>query len=234
MRRICLVIAALLLLLAPAAAAASKRAGVALLECDREARAASFQARMELVSGAARMQMRFTLLAERGRRGFRRVWAPGFGVWTTADPGVTRYVYTRRVEHLLGPARYRVHVRFRWLDGDGRTIARDAARSRICRQPDPRPNLVVRSLSIEPAGEPDRRRYVVLVRNAGIGDADPFELEVTGTAPVVVDGLAAQRERTVALIGPACKPGWEVTATADPLDELDERSERDNEVAITC
>jgi CARDB len=233
MRRIAPLAAVVFLLAAPAAHAGAP-AGVALVECDRDFQVAEFQARMQTVPGAQRMQMRFTLKVERGRRGYRRVAAPGFGVWTTADPGVTRYVYTRRVEDLLGPARYRVYVRFRWLDAEGRTIERASARSRYCRQPDPRPNLTVRALEIEPIGDPERRRYVVLVRNTGRGDAEPFELEVSGAEPVLVDGLQRGEERLVELVGPACEPGWKVTATADPLDEIEERSERDNALAITC
>ena len=233
MRRIPLLTTVLSLLVVPAAHA-SEPAGVALLACDSRAQVAEFQARMETVPGAQRMQMRFTLRVERGRRGWRRVSAPGFGVWTTADPGVTRYVYTRRVEDLLGPARYRVHVRFRWLDADGHTIARDTARSRSCRQPDPRPNLTVIDLQIEPTGDPERLHYAVLVRNSGRGEAEPFELEVSGAEPVLVDALEGREERLVELVGPACEPGWKVTATADPLDELEERSERDNALAITC
>jgi hypothetical protein len=233
MRRIAILIIALPLALAPAAHA-SEPASAALLDCDRDGRAAEFQARMDSVAGAERMQMRFTLKVQRGRRAYRRVSAPGFGVWTTADPGVTRYVYTRRVEDLLGPARYRVHVRFRWQDAAGRTIERDAARSRSCRQPDPRPNLTVDSLAIEPTDDPGRLRYVVLVRNEARADAEAFEVAVNGVEPVLVEGLDGREERTVELVGPACEPGWKVTATADPLDELEERSERDNELAITC
>jgi hypothetical protein len=233
MRRIAPLAAVLTLLIVPAAHAGGP-AGVALVECDRDAQVAEFQARMQMVPGAQRMQMRFTLKVERGRRGYRRVAAPGFGVWTTADPGVTRYVYTRRVEDLLGPARYRVHVHFRWLDAGGRTIKRDTARSRSCRQPDPRPNLTVRNLWTEPTGDPERLRYVVLVRNTGRGEAEPFELEVSGAEPVLVDALEGREQRLVELVGPACEPGWKLTATADPLDEIDERSERDNALAITC
>jgi hypothetical protein len=228
-------LAAVLSLFATAPAAhAGGPASAVLLECDRDARAAEFQARMQQRPGAARMQMRFALKVDRGRRGYRRVAAPGFGVWTTADPGVTRYVYTRRVESLLGPARYRVHVRFRWLDAAGHAIGRATSRSRPCRQPDPRPNLTIGALAVEPADGPDRRRYVVLVRNTGRGEAEPFELTVTGAEPVLVEALEGHEERTVELVGPACEPGWKVTATADPLDQLEERSERDNALAITC
>ena len=233
MRRIAPLAAVLFLLAAPAAHAGGP-ASVALVECDREAQAAEFQARMQTVPGAQRMQMRFSLWVEHRRRGYRRVRASGFGVWTTADPGVTRYVYTRRVEQLLGPARYRVQVRFRWLDAGGRAIARATARSRYCRQPDPRPNLTVRDLWVEPIGDPARRRYVVLVRNTGRREVEPFELEVSGAAAVLVGALEPREERFVELVGPACEPGWKVTATADPLDEIEERSERDNALAITC
>jgi len=130
----CLALVAALLPAAPAAAAPP--AGAELLACDRVERAAEFRGSMELGTEADGMAMRFALQVRRaGQRRFRPVSAPGFGEWTSADPGVTRYVYTRRVEALIGPARYRVAVRFRWTDADGETLARTRARSAACAQP---------------------------------------------------------------------------------------------------
>ena len=219
------------LTLAPAAQAAD--ASAVLLECERGDRpAAEFVASMNASPAATRMQMRFVLQAKRaGRRGYRRVSAPGFGTWATADPGVSRYTYTRRVENLIGPARYRIAVRFRWLDAAGRTVARDKVRSRSCRQPDRRPELDVAELALADT-------YRVLVRNRGRSAAPAFDLELSidgvPVAAVRVAELGSRRERLVEIDGPACGRGDEVTVTADPADAVPERSERNNALALTC
>jgi CARDB len=215
------------------AALAISPASASLLECERGTKpAAEFEARMNAVPGAARMQMRFTLQASApGRRAWRRVAAPGFDAWTTADPGTTRYVYTRRVEALLGPAQYRTKVRFRWQDADGRLVARTVRFSRACRVADVRPNLTIRDLSIE-AEKPSRSRYVAVVRNTGRGAAGAFDVQVGSAEPVTVDALAPGRERTVEVVGPPCDAP--VTAIADPTDAVDERSETDNELTVDC
>jgi hypothetical protein len=234
MRRAGLLIASLLVLAFPAAAAAAD-GDATLVACDRSDRTADFEGRMEQVAGADQLKMRFTLQARRpGRRSFRRVAAPGFGPWTASEPGTTRYIYTRRVEQLIGPAWYRVVIRFRWVDASGRTVARDHATSRSCRQRDTRPNLTIEELTAKPTADPSLRRYSVLVHNDGRGDAEPFELAVAGLDPVIVDGLGAHSEQLVEVLGPACGPGAPISAVADPGDLVDERSERDNELATTC
>lgn len=240
--RLTLVIASLgvvTALVAAPSALAARPAGVTLTVCDRDGAAAEFQARMERVAGATRMRMRFGLQVRTpGRRGYRRVAAPGFGVWTTAAPGITRYLYTRRVEGLIGPARYRSVVRFRWEDARGRTLRRTRAVSRGCRQPDTRPNLRVLDIADEPADDPALRRYLVLVANTGRGDAGAFDLQLAvggmEAAVTSVAGLAAGRERRVALIGPACERGTTVTAVADPGGAVEERSEVDNALTVDC
>jgi hypothetical protein len=186
------------------------------------------------VVGAERLKMRFTLQAQKpGRRSYHRVAAPGFSDWTTADPGTSRYVFTRRVEGLVGPARYRAMVRFRWLDADGGTIRSARRYSRACRQPDHRPNLKIKALSRE-----GKRRYVALVANSGRTESGAFDLELTvgdtTLAPVTVESLAPHTQTLVTVRGPACTAGTALTATADPLDMIDERSERDNAFTAAC
>jgi hypothetical protein len=231
MRRIALTVALFGALAAPAQAAP---ASVELTQCAPRDRAAEFEARMDAVEGATKMKMRFTLQARKpGRRAFRRVAAPGFSAWTTADPGTTGYVFTRRVEALVGPARYRAMVRFVWLDAAGRTVARARRHSGSCRQPDHRPNLKLKALSLE-----GRHNYVALVANTGRTETGPFELQVEVgdqlLEPVTLESLGPREQRLVTVRGPRCQSGTEMTATADPADAVDERNEDDNAFTATC
>ena len=199
-------------------------ADAALVRCEREA--AEFQASMGSVAGASRMGMRFTLQV-RTRRVYRRTAAPGFDTWTFAAPGVSRYVFTRRVEELIGPARYRVKVRFRWQDASGAVVASARRLSQSCRQPDRRPNLLVEQVTVEDG------RYRVLVRNDGRSPAGAFTVAAGGES-VRLDGLAARAAELVEVAAPPCVPGEPVVVAVDPEDDVDERSERDNEHAFAC
>ncbi|HWM12282.1 MAG TPA: CARDB domain-containing protein [Solirubrobacteraceae bacterium] len=217
------------LTLAFPAAAAAAPASVALTACEPRERAAEFEARMDKVGGAARMKLRFTLEARKAGKGWRRVAAPELGGWRTADAATTRYISSRRVTALVGPASYRTLVRFRWLDATGRTFARSRARSKACWQPDHRPNLKLRALSFEGATD-----YVVLVANNGRSATGPFDLELTGFPTQLLASLEPGEERLVEVPGPPCQSGTRVTATADPLDVVDERRERDNALTRPC
>jgi hypothetical protein len=231
MRRTALTLLVFGALAAPAQAAPAK---VVLTDCAPTDRAAEFEARMGEVDGAVKLKMRFTLQVRRnGQKSYHRVAAPGFRSWTTAEPGKTSWVYSRRVESLLGPARYRAQVRFQWLDENGDVVARAKRSSRSCFQPDHRPNLKVKAFSRE-----GTHRYAALVVNNGRMDSGPFDVQLavgpTLVEPVTVPSLAPGTRRLLTLRGPACQPGTSVTATADPLDLVDERSEADNALTIAC
>ena len=223
-------ITALVLVLAPASpAAAAGPASVSLTACTPKERTASFEARMEQVPGAERMKLRYSLEARKRGRAWRRVAAPELAGWRTAAAETTRFISERNVTKLVGPSYYRAYVRFRWIDEDGHTVARARARSRACWQPDHRPNVKLRELSFDRKGS-----YVVLVANTGRSPSGAFDVSVTGLAPIVVADLAPGEERLLEAAGPACQPGTQVTATADPLDLIDERNERDNAVTRRC
>ena len=225
--------------LAPAAPASSPARAV-LVTCDRGQRLAAFDGRMDAVSGAERMQMRFVLQDRLPHhRHYHRVRIPGFSAWQTSEAGKTRYVYTKRVDGLVGPARYRVVVRFRWLDQDGDVVREARARSRSCRQPDPRPDLSVDAIDVRPGTTPDRRRYAVTIANTGRSDADASKLTLDlgdggSLFTTSVDPIGAGEQRTVVIGGRACLPGAELTATADATDVIDERDEDDNVLAAPC
>ena len=222
-------IAALALLLLPASALAAGPATVTLTGCTPKERTAAFEARMDQISGAVRMKLRYTLEARKPGRAWRRVAAPELGGWRAAATETTRFISERRVTQLVGPSSYRALVRFRWIDEDGDVVARARARSHSCWQPDHRPNLKLRELSFEGKGS-----YVALVANTGRSPTGAFDLAITGLAPIVVAELAPGEERLIEAAGPECEPGTSVTATADPLDLIDERNERDNAVSRRC
>ena len=151
---------------------------------------------MRTIAGASRMQMRFTLQARTpDTTRWSAVAAPGFGSWVSSAPGTSRYVYTKRVESLLAPASYRVLLRFRWTaPPGGAMLPRTRAYSPPCKQPDPRPNLVVSSLG-RAAGRarPAASRYVAFVRNTGRTAAAASSLRVAldGHGAAARGGLGA-------------------------------------------
>ena len=232
MRRTVLTIVLFAALAAPAQAAPPAK--VSLTACVPAERVAQFEARMGAVKGAARLRMKFTLQVRQDDQAvYHRIAAPGFRSWTTAGKGKTSWVFTRRVEGLLGPARYRAVVRFQWRDVHGKVIAAAKKISRACREPDHRPNLKVKSLT-----HPTKHRYNAVVVNNGITAAGPFELQLAVGSklldPVSIDGLAPHSQRLVTLHGPNCTPGTSLTVTADPLNLVDERNELDNAFTKLC
>lgn len=205
---------------------------------DVAARAVVFEGSMRAWRHSVRLQMRFRL---QGRMPDDPVWrgiaAPGFGPWVSAAPGVRRYVYDKRIERLLAPAAYRVVVRFRWLDQRGHVVGRARRVSPPCRQPDPRPNLLVRRLLVIPtvAG---RARYVAVVANTGRTAAGVFTVrfDAAGTtfaekpAALLAPGATAR----VSVEGPSCTTGEALAAVADPDGLVDESNEADNELDTVC
>ena len=244
MRRI-LVVSALLLAAGatPAAAGAAStkppRLAAALESCVTSplpvGRIASFVGSMPPRAGGARMQMRFELERRRdGQRRWRRLKAAGFGVWERANPNVAGFVFTKRVTGLPVPASYRALVRFRWLAADGTTVKRAHARTRACRQPDLRPNLVAGALSaVTDLRQPGMAVYTLVVRNTGRSAAAPFSVSV-GPGSAEVGELAAGQQRAVDVVAPACLPPLAIVVRVDADRRVDESQERGNGARRPC
>src|SRR4051812_12028975 len=90
------------------AALESCHAGDAPLE-----RFAVFSAQMAAIPGTKKMQLRFDLSQRLSGEDFRRVQAPGLGVWRSSVPGVDIFRYRKQVANLAAPGAYRAVVRFR-------------------------------------------------------------------------------------------------------------------------
>ena len=79
---------------------------------------------------------------------------------------------------------------------------------------------------------------MALVANNGRTASGPFDLQVAlpdrVLGPVTIENLDPGAQQLVRFHGPRCKAGTTVTAIADPLDAIDERSELDNSFTLTC
>jgi CARDB len=230
MRRTLFLVLAALVLPASASAAAGMPAQVRLVSCAPGD--ATFEGDMRAVRGTARMQMRFTLLARTGHGRWRRVTAPRLDSWVTSDPGKLRYVYDKHVDGLVAPASYRMRVRFRWLDAAGVVTAKARRKSRVCRQPDLRPDLRLKTFDYVDG------RYLLTVRNTGRSDAGSFAVTLTppGAGPLVerVAGLPAGKRVTLEFEAPPCAPGSVVRVAVDSAEAVDEAAEADNVNGMPC
>jgi CARDB len=245
--RVLLLLLLLLLLLAPAPAGAATAAppGTAaeVTACSTSVTPAKrfmvVQGRMRAIPGADRLQLRFDLRARTpDHPGFRRLAAPGIGVWHTADRGTGRYVVDKRVEGLAAPADYKMEVRFRWLDAQGRVLDHAHRATRVCAQPDLRPDLSPRRITMAPGPEAGTSRYVVPVRNLGGSPAGPFAVRLTvddrALPAEAVTGLAAGAGTELEFIGPTCAAGQPLAVAVDSEGTVEEASEADNALLRTC
>jgi hypothetical protein len=200
-------------------------------------RFAVFVGQMPALQGTRRMWMRFDLFERTAGGSWQRIAVPKFGTWQKSLPGKPGFIYTKRVDQLQAPARYRAEVRFRWYDKHGKLQRQARRRTPTCRQPDPRPDLAVGKVTATKAGG-GRLRYVIGVRNDGRSDVGPFDavLSVDGSAQpaATVAGLPAHGATTVAIVGPKCTPGSQIQIGLDPAGTIDEVSEDNNAVSRLC
>jgi hypothetical protein len=224
---------------APVAAATPPKLGATLETCTTSPlpveRIASFVGAMPARANAPRMRMRFDLERRRtGERRWRRLRAAGFGVWEHSDPMVAGFVFTKRVTGLPAPASYRARVSFAWLAADGAAVKRASARTRACRQPDLRANLVPGALSaVLDLQQPGMAVYTLVVRNTGRSAAAAFSVLV-GAGSAEVGELGPGEERAVPVVAPACLSLLPVVVRVDADRRIDESQERGNGARRPC
>ena len=186
------------------------------------------------VKRAAKMQLRFTLQVQTpDDPRWRKVTAPNWGEWITVPPSFARYTYSRTVQDLLPPANYRAVVNFRWKDRKGRTIRSERAVSAVCKQPDTRPDLVVRNVRFE------NGQYIATIFNRGRDSAAgqfavDFIVDGVPLGTVEVVGLAPLTSVLAVLPGARCVPGTPLEAVVDPRSEVDEADEENDSLSAFC
>ena len=236
MRRALITAALAAAALAAAATAAPPPASVKLVKCSVETHEAAFYGRMQLVPGASRMAMRFTLLEETGGNPPSPVKGPGLRRWHRSKPGVQTFGYRQGFRNLPENVSHRVRVDFRWYASDGGEVARARRRSARCRQFVALPNLQTRLSRVTPTKVDGVVRYEGVVMNTGraAATAVPVSLTVDGNAvdTVTIASLAPGGRRSIAVRGPECKRL--VRLEADPQKSVAESSDADNASELSC
>lgn len=210
------------------------------------ARKIAVTAVMRPVSGTASMAMMFDLQRARWRGGpFVSVRGHGLEQWIhPSNPTLGQrpgdiWKFDQKVENLLRPAYYRLRVRFRWTGANGKTLATSTQTGSTCRQPELRPDLLARSLTIKAvAGQPAENRYIADIANRGLTAAGSFDVElvVAGKPPqtATVSGLGPRSSTRQSFTGPACSPGSRVTVLVDPNGEVLDYDTDNNTLAVQC
>jgi hypothetical protein len=216
--------------------------GAKLQDCHTGAtpdqRYAVFVGQMPAIAGSKRMAMKFDLYERLVGPSFKRLSVPKFGVWQKSLANQTGFVFQKRIDSLVAPANYRVVVSFRWYGAHNAVIREAQKISPVCKQPDPRPDLVVGKVKPARGAVKGTLDYTITVRDKGLGDAGPFGLLLTvdgAPAPQAsVAGLAAGATTDVVVNAPVCTAGSTITVEVDPANQVDEADETNNTFTRPC
>jgi hypothetical protein len=201
---------------------------------------------MRPVSGTTSMQMMFDLQRAKRRAGpFSSVRGHGLDQWvhpenpTLGQRSGDIWKVDQKVSNLSGTAYYRFRVRFRWIGSSARTLGTVDDLSPACYQPELRPDLTARSLSVSPVtGQPSQDRYVAWIGNRGMSGAGPFQVTLTvpsnPSQSATVSWLRPHSRVREVFTGPACTPGSQLTLTADPNDAVPDYDRTNNTLTTQC
>jgi len=243
MLRIATVLAALAAF--PAASLAARRAdppltplvAAKLVACDVTSndRAATFYGRMDTVTGASKMQIRFQLLQRLGNDDtWEKVDLPALRQWHSSQPGVKRLGWKQTVDALRIGAAYKARIQYRWLSAAGAVLGSLSRDTPACRGP--LPNIVVGDVTTKPGPTADTRTYRVDISNRGKLDAGGVDVSLNVDKAILdtvtLTHLAVGETRIVSFTGPSCRHAVRVTADAD--NSIGESLEGDNSKLFAC
>ena len=230
---------------AAAPATAPPHAELRALTCHRAAdaggRMVSITAVMRPVSGTTRMALKFELERRTaGSGGFRVVSGRPLGQWVyPANPTLGQnpadvWMLKQNVFNLAAPASYRFRVGFRWTGSGGHVLATTTRVSLVCREPKPRADLTVRSITIKPLAN-GRDQYNVLVHNDGGAASEAFAVRLSPPGSSIASpALPARSSGHVVFDAASCSPGSLITAVADPDGQVDDANRANNTLTVAC
>lgn len=187
------------------------------------------------IPGTVRMGLRFDLYRRAaGSPHFRRAYAPRLFMWRHSGVRPPSYEVNQKVDGLTAPAVYEMRVGFRWYGRHGRVLATRYRDTRLCRQPDRRPDLRVLSVLADP-GNPTH--FTVQVENHGATAAGASTAELRSQGQVIesgpVDPLAAHATTSIEFDNvPACAGGVSSSVLLDTGGVIAESNEHNNRARV--
>lgn len=210
-------------------------------------RSVSVQAVMRPLPGTHSLALRLELLQRVGARQATGVVRAGdLGVWISPRPANLGqrpgdvWRLRKTVLNLAAPAGYEFRVSFRWTGARGRVIGRASRTTRTCRQPELRPDPLVRSPVVAPApGDPRHDVYTVVVANQGATGAGPFVVlfapgDSSAPSTDTIGYLGAGQSRQLSFTGPLCDAGAPPTVTVDAARQVDDLNRANDLATATC
>lgn len=254
MRRLCagvcaLIAGVLLLIPSPGLGSAPPRAELQAFTCrnglDPAQRSVSVTAVMRPLVGTWHLAVKFDLLVSRGTAPAKALRAGDLGVWITPDNPTLGELpadvwnLQKSVVELSAPASYRFRVQFRWKDQQHHVLGTVVRYSRRCEERELRPDLLVRSISVSAANQPNRDLYGAVIANAGNSAAGPFEVlfapaDGSGTITRTVSLLAAHSSRVEDFVGPVCSASTAPTITVDSAHQVDNLDRSNTALTASC
>jgi CARDB len=213
---------------------------------DPATRAVSVAAVMRPLAGTRRMALRFQLLSSpRVGVAFRPISGGDLGRWisparlTIGERPGDVWILNKQVVDLSAPARYRFRVQFRWTGAHHRVIRVSSRTTGICRQPELRPDLTVRRVTVNATARAGVYAYDAVVANRGVSAAGPFEVwfapgGAANQSRMVAGGLAPHSVTTVRFLGGTCRSATPPVVTADPIGDIDDFDRTNNRLTVVC
>ena len=234
---------------AVASASSGPRAQIEGVVCqkalDPPARVFSATTVMRPIKGTAHMQLEVELFVSTATSpAFSNLPGTNLDTWLSPQdpnlgqrPGDT-WVEQHPVANLAAPAAYRFSISFRWLGSSGQVLKTVTRLTRVCHQPELRPDLAVQSFTAAPvAGHPNIDQYTAVIANQGGGPAKDFEIQFTDGSKVVTRTIAflgKGASRTVTFAGPLCVSAAPPTLVLDPSGAIDDSNRANNTATATC
>jgi hypothetical protein len=156
---------------------------------------------------------------------------------TLGERSADVWTVIKQVVDLKAPATYRLRAIFRWISDHNKVLDTTVRTSPSCYEPELRPDLQVKTISVEAVpGNPNANEYVAVIRNRGATASGPFQVQFIDGSVVKshsVASLAAHATIRERFLGPLCTAG-PATVTADPVDAVDDYYRANNKLSVTC